>query len=263
MLAKKITEYLEGQQHFSSGVLEKACVQFGGSLARQFMGQETHTPSLRMSNIGHCPRKVWMQIAGEKPEPLNARTRMNFAFGDMVETAVVGVIRLMAEQEHYGIKINEELVQKELDWEGIKGHADLPCTIDGQNVVVEVKSMSNYGFRDFCKNGPDETWGYPHQLQAYMRGLDWQQSLWIGVRKETGHFDEFIMHRDDKTYVPLALDIMELVNTEEKPDKPEWAVLKAGEIKDIRCCYCALKEPCWGKFEVIVDNRGKPHYKVG
>ena len=263
MLADKITKYLEGEHHYSSDVLQSSCEQFGGSLARQLMGESQYEPRLRMSNLGSCPRKVWLQIAGEKGEPINARTRMNFSFGDYVEVATVAIIRLMAEKEEYGIKIYEELVQGELEWEGIKGHADLPCSIDGQDVVVEVKSMSNYGFREFCKNGPGDMWGYPAQLQAYLRATGFDTGLWLGVRKETGHYAEYVELRDDDRYANDAYVVMAQINSPTKPSRPMWAVLTGEqEIKDVRCQYCDMKRPCWGPMTVEVI-KNKPHYKVG
>ena len=267
MLVEHIKDYIEGEQIFDKDILAEVLRHTGSSFTRNFMGQDDFEPKLRMSNIGSCPRQTWLKISGADQEPFTARTRSTFCFGDLTEAIFMGIIRLMVKTERYPIKIYEDLVQAEVEDRGVPGHGDLPMCIEGQDVWWDIKSMSSYSYREFCKSGPDEQGGYPHSMQAYLRGAEnktgklWSVGGWLAVKKETGHFAEHICTRDDRTFVPLAEDTIALVNGEEKPARPDWTKLSpVKEVEGWRCGYCAVKEACWGKLRVEVDNRGKPHY---
>jgi len=267
ILVDRLTAYLEDpERHLPMEVLTAATQQAGESIFRQ-LSSEQRKPSLSGSNIGQCSRKVWLQVHGAEREPLPARAILNFLVGDFAETALVALVRA-ATYNDPAVTIHESLIQKDITWKGLKGHADLPITVDGVDYVGEVKSTNGWGFKRFTKEGPDETWGYISQNVMYglalqqETGQPWTKGLFLYFNKETGHFGEYVVEHDREHYVPIFNQTIADVGAESVPERPEWATLEKERIKDIRCQYCDVKRPCWGELEVSYDSKSKPIYTV-
>ena len=69
------------------------------------------------------------------------------------------------------------------------GHADGVPTLESYGrTVAELKSMSNYGFRNALQGKVD--YGYRCQLNSYVVGGGLNNALWVCYRKETSHLLE-------------------------------------------------------------------------
>jgi len=125
---------------------------------RSFLGMEKNRePRLTGSNIGSCPREIWLKINGAEPEKFQPRTKFTFQLGDSFENNIVSLVRIIA-LFNDNIVVREELLQEDIEWRGIKGHCDLPLTINGTNYLGECKVRTSYGYRRDTKNGPEDLW---------------------------------------------------------------------------------------------------------
>ncbi len=234
-----------------------------------FLGMEKRRePKLSGSNIGSCPREIWLKTHGAIPEKFRPRTKFTFQLGDSFECDIVSLVRIIALLDDT-ITVREDLLQADIEWNGIKGHCDLPMVINGENYLGECKVRTSYGYRRDSVNGPEDLWGYPHQANFYCRALEqetgeeWDKILWLFGNKDTGHFAELVEERNDGKYVDLALDMIDAVGSDAMPPRPPHGQsLDGDKIKSIKCCYCGVKRACWGELTVTFTSKGKPEYHI-
>jgi hypothetical protein len=83
-----------------------------------------------------------------------------------------------------------------IEVEGVKiyGHADGVPTLEQYGpTVAELKSMSNFGFRNALQGKID--YSYRCQLNSYVVGAGLNNALWVCYRKETSHLLELFCSR--------------------------------------------------------------------
>lgn len=137
---------------------------------------------LRLSKIGAPDRKLWYDanhphIPRERDEPI---WRLRSTFGNLTEELLLWLV------VKAGHIVTDQ--QKEVTLDGVPGHID--CLIDG--VLVDIKSMSPYGFRKFKAGGlfkpGGDPFGYVAQLSAYNQALGFgdQSCYWLAMDKSSG-----------------------------------------------------------------------------
>lgn len=295
MITERIERYLGSESLSLDDALLKAMAdQVVAATKRQFM--ENRAPKvgdIRPSALGKCPRQGWYTYQGTQPdEPLAGRARFVFWFGDVVETAVLGLARMA------GCPVSD--FQREIPMEvaGVPmvGHIDALLQDSGGPVVVDVKSMSSVGFRMWKNNGPSNDFGYVDQLQAYMRGLDLQRALFVCVNKEQGHLAEYEIRRNDEMFIPRAESYVRQATQETEPsrayaledevvkaqgrdnaekilysnkkavildNKGSWWRVKTGRgLLPTTCGYCQFKQRCWPGVKLEAEEDEKPKWVV-
>ena len=253
MIVNLINEFLskEGQ------TLDDALLQDVGKLAqnafrRQFGVREVRS-TLGLSSIGQCLRKQAYKALGyaENGKELDSRAKIVFFMGDLTEMAVLQLARAA------GVAITdygENQASVEID--GIVGHPDALGTIAGTKYLIEVKSMSSYGFKEFEKGQLDEA--YRYQCNAYMKATGMEQCVIIALNKDAGVLGEMVIERDPLIITDIEQRIRLLKNaTQEnlpdrayKPDEKGWLPWN--------CLYCGHHGTCWPKAQkILVSNRYK------
>lgn len=259
MIVDAITAYLEAENTtVDDALLDEGARIFRSAVRRQLVREEK---AFRVSphNVGQCPRKLSYLAHGYARKPLNARTRMTFLYGDLVELLLV----TFAKAAGCPITTGDREVQTEV------GRGYIDADYEG-GLPVEVKSMSDIGFRKFEKDGIDDMWGYLSQLQCYMRAKGADRGIVVGVRKSTGHMHEEIVSRADEKYLPIVKAAQEAVATH--PDmlcRPVWAMdslklltrKKQYEITDPRCRYCDCIDSCWPGVQTEFLSKG-PVFRI-
>jgi len=137
--------------------------------------------NLRLSQAGDCVRKIAYNVLGvDRTESTTARRQRVFAFGDLihdmlrkelVDAGFTGDIPLTKEAEGEV----ELFVKVACGDDGpygftVTGHPDGVVDIDGEQMVLEIKSISPYGFREVVKTGPQEQ--HVAQASAYAKAMD-------------------------------------------------------------------------------------------
>jgi hypothetical protein len=142
----------------------------------------------RLSNSGRCARALAYQRFQSifKPEPMPARVLMVLEEGKRVDKWLKEEFR-----KHCAKSWGSEEKEFYIEVDGIKifGHADgVPALEPYGRTVAELKSMSNYGFRNALQGKVD--YGYRCQLNSYVVGGGLNNALWVCYRKETSHLLE-------------------------------------------------------------------------
>jgi hypothetical protein len=245
-LEKDIAELLTKGTSLHTDVLAK----YGGAVAMKLERQLTRhlspprTPkTLRASEVGMmdvCPRKLWYSYHhSEIAPPLDGVAVFKFLYGDIVEESVLTLAKAAGH--------NVEKEQHEVDiklpngWR-IVGHLD--AVIDG--VLVDVKSTTTYGMRDFVAGRGGDKFGYRAQLNVYSSALGVKRKGWVVVDKTIGNMKWI---EEDKPYDTYQL-LEDSVATLELPTVPKnrlaGTVEPNGNVALAReCSYCPYKKECW------------------
>lgn len=228
---------------------ESTLVKYGSSIALKLDKQLTRKREerdagvIRASEIGMmdtCPRKFWFNYyAPEQADELEAHMVMKFLYGDFIEETVLLLARAA------GHKVEREQEEIELDVAGeykIVGHID--AVIDG--VLVDVKSTSTYGMRDFAEGKGGDKFGYRAQLNVYQTATGTSRKGWLVVDKTIGATRFF---EETKPYNTSALIIQTygVLKSTVPPARRLPAVFEANGNAHLgmECSYCPYKRTCW------------------
>lgn len=214
--------------------------------------------SLRLSQIGTCPRKVWFSVnEPEKAEDFRPNVLLKFLFGDIIEHIVLLLLRIA------GVEVRD--TQKEVEVDGVKGHID--AIVD--NVLLDVKSASSLSFKKFEEGLTEDKdpFGYLYQLCAYAVALDEDVGAFLAVDKQHGHVvvDVHQFTEEDKERVRRRISYLkEIVECQEPPPVPEEnnpiPEGKSGNLKlCTTCSYCNFKKACWPELRTFLYARGPVH----
>lgn len=258
MIVDKINQYLSG----SGKQIDEAILLEVQALAKQAFDkqfgrrEEREVTKPYFSSIGKCLRQQAYKILGfeESGKQIDSRAKMIFFQGDMVELAIVQVAKVA------GCNITVSgLGQESIEWKNMRGRPD--GVMDGTH-LVEVKSMSSYGFGEFQRGLLDE--GYRYQCNAGMAALGLNACVVVGLNKDSGILHEMII-----SYDPLIVaDIEERIDTlaeatkENLPTRPYKPDTKG--FYPWQCRYCAWHKTCLPNAELILVKNAyklkeKPH----
>lgn len=263
----KIVSYLESnEKKLDQALLDAASRDVSMAFKRQLMeDRQNAAGKLRMSSGGHCVRKQYYSYTGEQGEPLPYRTFITFLHGDIIESALITLSKLS------GWNITDE--QKEVSLMGVPGHIDGILNAD-KKYILECKSMNEYSFERFEKDGPEETFGYLTQSSLYMEAMGLDEAIMVGCCKTTGHIaDHIFKKRDD--LVQKALERWSIIKDAQMPPGREHEPVletvynrKTKErdptgrmILGLNCSYCQNKRSCYQDLQTDIKS-GKPIFVV-
>ncbi len=258
----KIAQYFESQNMtVSEALINEASKRCGESFKRQLMeDRQDQTGRLRLSAGGQCVRKQWYSYKGCEQEKLSSRTVITFLNGDLLEVAA-SILGRLSGWKLLGKDQKEDVVTVD----GIEGHIDDLLEENGKIYLVEYKSMSEFSFRRFEKEGIDDAWGYQTQASLYCEALGLEEYVLVGICKNTGHICSKVYPKN-KSMVEAARNRFQVVkNADNAPAReftpePETKYNRSTKVYDptgrsilgIQCSYCGHKDRCWP--EAIIDT---------
>jgi len=251
-LERDINSLLEEQKAtLSPGLLSElgtsVAMSFNRQMTRNVTVKERPNKTLYASEIGvvaTCQRKLWYKynypnVAAELP----AHTVMKFTYGDVVESVVLTLAKAA------GHKVESEqapvLYEPGAGWT-VRGKLD--AIIDG--TLVDVKSTTQWGMKDFQAGKGGDKFGYLAQLSFYYKfGPEADGKGWLVADKTLGHIGYF---PERKTADPIAIvdtaigvvtmhDVSPLPRLEPVPEGTSGNLALCTE-----CSYCDFKKECWG-----------------
>jgi len=262
-LKHDIEHVLKTGEGWSSEIASWVGFQIATALTRQ-LSPRSGKPALRMSNIGTpCDRKLWYTLnewSNDLKEDLPPNALNKFIFGDIIEAWTLGLIKAS------GHKL--EGMQDVVEIAGIKGSRD--CVVDG--MLVDVKSVSSFGFNKFVDNGllKDDPFGYLSQLSSYLYAsrndpivTNKTHAAFVAVDKQLGtiavdiyDFREFTA--DKEAEVESKKQLVKLPQPPERDpiysDQPDG---KSGNMKlCTTCSYCDFKKICWPNLQTYIYSSG-------
>lgn len=200
---------------------------------------ETPRDYLGASIIGHpCQRSIWYEYHGGKKKPFNARQLRTFSIGKRLEGLVMEQLRML------GIIVHDTpstLYCQDEDNPLFQGNIDCLIEINGQLIIVEIKTAKDKSFKTFVEKGLKE-WniGYYSQVQAYMGMKKIESAYLIALNKDTSELhDEYVLY-DEIFYHELRAKAIHIIEAREPPER-----LNKNPMFYI-CSMCNFKEICHG-----------------
>lgn len=224
--------------------------KFGGNIAVKLDRQLTRKKEarekgvIRASEIGMldtCARKFWYtyHLPASK-EPLSGVTVMKFLYGDIIEETTL----TLAKAAGHDVQDEQAQVEFTLGDYTVRGHID--CTID--DVLVDVKSTTTYGMRNFEAGRGGDKFGYRAQLNIYSIGTGVTNKGWVVVDKQLGNIRYFAETAPYDVYALFdkAVETLAVRN-------PVTAIPRLKAVPEpngnmalcVECRYCSFKKECW------------------
>ena len=262
-LVPDIYKLLQSKRASEDVDVESEIEKFGESvkslMRKEFLPHEYDRRKLRLSGIGKADLVQWYSYNRFPGEKIKPHTLVKFLYGHLIEEMILFLVRMA------GHKVTDE--QKECEVNGIKGHMD--CKID--DVTVDVKSTSSYGFKKF-KDGSlalDDPFGYVDQLKAYAHSEGERKWAWLAMDKQNGHLCVLEYDLDDTEhpmYEHYSGDIEERVehikDTVRSDIRPALCAEpvpdgQSGNLKlATMCSYCQYKKHCYPDLRVFAYSTG-------
>jgi hypothetical protein len=263
-ITSKLLEYLENpEKKVNKALLEEAAKRLTSAISRQLMEQRQNQKKLRMSSGGQCMKKQWYAFKGEEGEPISGRTLNTFLNGDTIEVNL-SIIGRLAGLQLMGKPDGEDEIHIAA-MPDVKGHCDDVLYMPDENryYLVEYKSMSDYSYRKFEKDGLDDEWGYFTQASLYCEALGIEEFILVAQCKSTGHICDRV-YRKDPNLVRIALEKWNAIksNPDVMPNRgyepeAETKYNRSTKVYDptgrsilgIQCSYCSFRAQCWPEVQ--------------
>jgi|TARA_R110002110_G_scaffold52381_2_gene152506 hypothetical protein len=210
-LSKVISQRLSKPSKLLS---DKHCAKsIGDSVLRQLDEGHEQTGGLRLSQSGTCVKQLAYQYhhAEGNGMQIDAASKIAFVIGDITESILVSALMEGFEQSGLGhlycAGADQETVHlpvaiKDGYTASIAGHPDGSMQIMTQDnkpvsCILEVKSMSDYGFKKFRKEGLGPKDSYYSQVQAYMASKGFSWTYVVAYSKSAGAKDAEILENGE------------------------------------------------------------------
>jgi len=207
---RRLLEYWNGDEAgaypVDSATIIKVVAFFSKTLASSvqdvFFRDGAHSDKLRVSAMGKPLILLCLaKIGYSEPDAINFKLRWIFMLGHVFEAFVMCVIFLLGYDIHSA--------QDEVEFGGVLGHIDFMVG----EAVVEVKTMSDTYFREFCRNQNDDR-GYLTQLHIYCAAKKTKRGVWLIINKSTNELREIPLKWDDRILTRARLVIKHFDNTD-------------------------------------------------
>jgi len=251
-LEKDINSLLEEQKAtLSPGLLSElgtnVAMSFNRQLTRNSSPKERPDKVLYASEVGvaaTCQRKLWYKynyplVAATLP----AHTVMKFTYGDVVESVVLTLAKAAGhEVTHEQAPV---LYEPGNGW-SVRGKLD--AIIDG--TLVDVKSTTQWGMKDFQAGKGGAKFGYLAQLSFYHKyGPDADGKGWLVADKTLGHI-AYVPERNTADVSALVETAIEVVTADHVDGMHRLDTVPEGTAGNLalctECSYCDYKKECWG-----------------
>ena len=215
-LSKAITGRLSVPSKLLSN--KHSAKSIGESVLRQLDESREQTGGLRLSQSGACVKQLAYQYhhADGNGMQIDAASKIAFVIGDITESILVSALMEGFEQSGLGhlycAGVDQETVYLNVPIRdgytaAISGHPDGSMQIMTQNneaisCILEVKSMSDYGFKKFRKEGLGPKDSYYSQVQSYMASKGYEWTYVVAYSKSAGAKDAEIL--EDGAWHPVS-----------------------------------------------------------
>lgn len=219
--------------------------------------------TLYASEIGKpCLRQLWYKYHyPQDAEALLPHTKFKFLYGSLLEETTLALARAAG----HDVSDEQRAVEIRLTngW-AIRGRID--AVIDGH--VVDVKSMSPYGFGEFSTvgyNDGNDKFGYRAQVDFYASLLGGpgkpEFGYILGVDKVNGHIaaKPVKMWDSDAIMLDYLHKRTDAINDDGVPPPRTFAAEdkpNGNEGLGTACSYCEFKKKCWPGLRTFLYSNG-------
>lgn len=210
---------------------------------RSWKQRDTHSrvKFFHPSSLGDCLKKFFYKYFNAPEEEIQeksiedtGKTFRIFANGDYFHWRMqVLMIRMgLAQLEDIEVPFEKDDLQ---------GTCDAIITVNGEKVVVDFKTINDFGYKFTLKKELDTR--YETQLRMYMKVFEINKGIVLYENKNDQSLSEIFLHRhqmeEDKYVNQRLIYIRKCLKRKEAP-------LKEGEnLKRVPCTYCPYTKLCW------------------
>lgn len=236
--------------------------EIGGKYSLTMFGGHQSSNWLRMSKLGKCARALAYEKIGIPGTPDTGDSLFNFRLGRMLEADIVYLLGLAVRHNLFdghtvkvkqtGARQREVMLVIPVDGHDpmrVKGHCDGVIIVDGEEAILEIKSIGNYMYGQFLKEGPDvlsKEWTC--QKHCYMAAASIPKHRMILVCKDMTRLkgaprvSESVTELDRRVVEEAGRKAVRVFSTTGLDNLPEREYDAPAKFP---CSYCPWKDGCW------------------
>lgn len=202
-----------------------------------------------ITDAGKCPRAVFFKFKNAPREPIDARLMRIFEHGENIHRSIFNILYRL----RLGVTTEVSIPSQEI----ISGRADAILCMNGENYVLDIKSINSMLFRKLLEPKIENV----YQLQLYMHYFDIKKGMLLYVDKDQQEMKEFVLDYDEALCKSLLDEFYSLKDQIEANTIP--ARLK-DYPKNWQCNYCQFKDICklakkgsesWEEFKNTIETQ--------
>jgi len=181
-----------------------------------------------ISESGKCARQIYFSFKKFPKKAKDARVLRIMDHGDYTHMRIMSVLFALGLVKATEIEIPSQEI--------VSGRADAIVNIEGKPVVVEIKSISSYGFQKLEKPRREHLC----QVQLYLHYFKIPSGILIYENKDNQDLKEFRVEYDEKISKSLIEEfeiIKHMIENNIVPPIPMG-------LEDWECQYCDYAEEC-------------------
>jgi len=217
---------------------------------------------LSISSLGKCVRQLTYRALGHRERGMDGRSALTLAVGTAMHTYLR---RAFKKRFRRSKTVRIEGFPKEIETSvvvgghKIEGHIDGKVWIGGKAYLLELKTMSDWAYRDFVRYDVLD-YSYVIQTLAYMEGTGLHTAIVIGVNKNTGEMKEFFIdfEASKKTWLDRKAFLDRHIQSPDLATAPkEYGPDDKSMKLPWQCGYCPFVLECWADRKPKEESRNK------
>ena len=182
-----------------------------------------------ISDAGKCPRAIFFKMKQAPAEPADPRILRIYEYGEKLHQNIYNVL--------YRLKIGLTTEIPIPPQEIVSGRADAILCLNGENYVLDIKSMNSMIFRNLTSPKIENV----YQIQLYMHFFEIKKSILLYIDKDRQEIKEFVVDYDPHLVQTLLSNFQDLKNKLENSQVPSAL---SDYPSNWQCGYCQYKEVC-------------------
>jgi CRISPR/Cas system-associated exonuclease Cas4 (RecB family) len=181
-----------------------------------------------ISEAGKCSRQIYFYFKKYPKKEKDARVLRIMDHGDYTHMRIMSVLFALGLVKATEIDIPSQEI--------VSGRADAIVNLDSKPHVVEIKSISSYGFQNLDKPRRE----HMCQIQLYMHFFRIPQGILVYENKDNQDLKEFAVEYDDKIAKNLLEEFQILKHMIDNNIIPQIPL----GLEDWECRYCDYADEC-------------------
>jgi len=201
-----------------------------------------------VSDAGKCPRAIFFKLKNAPQEKADPRILRIFEHGEQLHHNLYNILYRLK----IGIVTEIPIPPQEI----VSGRADAILCLNGENYVLDIKSMNSMIFKNLTAPKIENV----YQIQLYMHFFDIKKSILLYIDKDRQDIKEFVVDYDPNLVGTLLSNFRDLKNKVENNQVP---VVLSDYPSGWQCKYCQFKEICalagkqeisWNDFKAEIQS---------
>jgi len=182
-----------------------------------------------ISDAGKCPRAVFFKFKNAPRKKMDPRLLRVFERGEYIHRNIFNILYRLKIGVTTEVSIPAQAI--------VAGRADAILSINGENYVLDIKSMNSMVFKNLTEPKKENI----YQLQLYLHYFNIKKGILFYVDKDRQEIKEFIVDYDEKLVQSLLKDFEELKKKIESNAVPTRL---PSYPQNWQCQYCQFREVC-------------------